>query len=315
MKPDHGQIDVGLKGVAVELSGDGMGDVQTLEPHPEFSFADVRGVPEQMLAEEPEKPSVPMTIHIQSEEPLWVRRDDFAVQMQPDLTIIVAGKKPLMKGKIDLLRGYISLLGQNFDIKRGQVVLGGSEEVDPQLEITAVHQSPRGAAVQLEVKGFVSQPQLTFRIEGNPNPVTAGEALFAINGRGGDTGSTAPEKQVANAAIGMATGLLSLGARREFGDWVPMLQVEQGDQTRVRVGLEADRFVPKFLKGFVRGAYVEGIVATESTNPGGAGTSSAQTNNASGNGVLLELTLPKNFVWAGQYGPGTAWSVDLDWRP
>jgi hypothetical protein len=31
--------------------------------------------------------------------------------------------------------------------------------------------------------------------------------------------------------------------------------------------------------------------------------------------VLLELTLPKDLVWAGKYGPGQTWSVDLDWRP
>jgi hypothetical protein len=117
----------------------------------------------------------------------------------------------------------------------------------------------------------------------------------------------------------MTAGLLTLGARREFGDWVPMLAIEQGNSTRVRVGIDADQFIPSFLKGFVRGAYVEGIVSTQSDQTNrSAATSSADnttTMSTSGTGVLLELMLPSHFVWAGQYGPGQAWSIDLDWRP
>ena len=80
--------------------------------------------------------------------------------------------------------------------------------------------------------------------------------------------------------------------------------------------MEADRFIPKFLEGFVRGAYVEGIVSTQTNSGGGAQTTaSGNAMNATGTGVLLELMLPSHFVWAGQYGPGQAWSIDLDWRP
>jgi hypothetical protein len=85
------------------------------------------------------------------------------------------------------------------------------------------------------------------------------------------------------------------------------------------VGIEADDFIPKFLRGFVRGAYVEGIMASQSnTKSSGSATQTSSTtgsNTASGSGVLLELMLPSNFVWAGQYGPGTAWTVDLNFRP
>ena len=111
-----------------------------------------------------------------------------------------------------------------------------------------------------------------------------------------------------------------------------MLSIDQGNQTRVRVGIEADRFIPNILRGFVRGAYVEGIVASggnanaagdaaaaaQGGGSGGGVVASSQSggaSTASGTGVLLELMLPKSFVWAGQYGPGQAWSIDLDWRP
>ena len=332
------QVDVTLKNVSIDLTGDGFVDVQSLEPNPEFTFVDTRfgddSAPEQekqVQADAVEPVVVPTNIHVVTTEPLWVRRDDFAVNMATDLTITLGGKTPLLKGKIDLLRGYISLLGQNFDIKRGRVVLAGGEVVDPQLEIVAEHDTPGGMRVRVEVKGFVREPELTFFV--NDNATTAGEALLAISGRGERGGGGSPEQQIASAAIGMTTGLLTLGARREFGDWIPMLSIDQGNQTRVRVGIEADRFIPNFMRGFVKGAYVEGIVASGANPNAGSGQAAAAqggtsgggvvassqvggaASTASGTGVLLELMLPKNFVWAGQYGPGQAWSIDLDWRP
>jgi hypothetical protein len=163
----------------------------------------------------------------------------------------------------------------------------------------------------------VRAPELAFFV--NDQATTAGDALLAITGRNdrfGNVGSA--QQQMASAAIGMTTGLLSLGARRELGAFIPVLFIEQGEQTRVRVGIEADRFIPNILRGFVRGAYAEGIVASGSSSGGAAvasGQSGGSTSMASGTGVLLELMLPKNFVWAGQYGPGQTWSFDLDWRP
>ncbi|MET0389168.1 MAG: translocation/assembly module TamB domain-containing protein [Polyangiales bacterium] len=326
------QVEVQLKNVAVNLSSEGFGDVQSLDPHPDFSFADVRGAPEKVVEQvtPEETPGPPTVIHVKTADPLWVRRDDFAVMMGTDITVTIGPDGPLMQGKIQLLRGYISLLGQSFDVKRGQVVLAGGKEIDPQLEITAEQETTSGKRVRVEVKGFVTAPELAFFV--NEQPVTAGDAILAITGRNerGGGGGGNLQRDVANAAIGMTTGLLTLGARREFGDWIPMLAVEQGNQTRVRVGIEADRFIPKFMKGFVRGAYVEGIVASQTTqgssSGGGASAGTSQmaqgggvtggaANSASGTGVLLELMLPSNFVWAGQYGPGTAWSIDLDWRP
>ena len=321
------KIEVGLNNVAIMLSGDGMGNVQSLDEHPEFAFVD-QGVaeirdkltqPEEDQANRPQpNDRLPMQIHVVAKDGVWVRRDDFAVEMQPDLTATIEKIGPSITGEIRLLRGYINLLGQSFDIKRGRVVLAGGETIDPQLQITAQHDSTGGQRVRVEVTGFAREPRLAFYVD--DKAVTARDALVAITGggRGGSSKGGSPEQQIASAAVGMTTGLLTLGARREFGDWVPMLAIEQGDNTRVRIGVEADRFIPKFLKGFVKGAYVEGIVSTQSNANSRSRSSAGSTrtaSNASGTGVLLELMLPSHFVWAGQYGPGQAWSIDLDWRP
>jgi hypothetical protein len=203
------------------------------------------------------------------------------------------------------------LLGESFDITRGRVVFTGGQTIDPELTIEA-EQSSGGTEVRVEVTGFVHKPELAFFVD--DRPVNAGEAVLALVGTGtrGQDGTTV-EQQLASAAVGMTTGLLSLAARQEFGDWIPMFSIQEGEQTRVRIGFDADRLIPDFLDGFVRGAYVEGIIATAESDPQAETSTTAAPET--GSAVLLELLLPSSLVWAGQYGPGNSWSVDLDWRP
>jgi translocation and assembly module TamB len=323
--PANTDVSVKLSNVAVDLTTQDIAQVQSLDQHPEVFFSDNAPKPGRAAEAEREanapKTATHATIKILTTEPIWIRRDDFAVQMTTDLKIVVGDEPPSMTGVIALQRGYISLMGQTFDIKRGRVIMTGGTNVDPQLEITATHSDPSGTVVDLEVTGFVTHPELAFSVNGQV--VTAGEAVCKISNAcpsGGGGGGESVQAQMASMAIGMTTGLLSLGARREFGDWIPRLQFEQGDQTRLRVGFEADKLIPKFMRGFVRGAYVEGIWAGDNNaTPGGSASgqppTSATANNSAGEGVLLELMLPKDLVWAGQYGPGTVWSIDLDWRP
>ncbi len=305
-------IEVRLSGVSVNLTGDTGADVQSLELHPEIVVAGETPPAEEAAEEEAEKKSAIINVYVRSDEPLWVRRDDFAIRMRADIGVHVANGTSQIMGDVKLERGYIALLGQQFDVKAGTVTFTGGQAVNPRLELTAESTSPSGKVVRVEVTGFVSAPQLAFFV--SDQAVTAGEAITALTGRDSDaTGSEeSAEEQLASVAMGMTTGLLSLGARREFGDFIPMLSVEQDtDSTRVRAGFEADKLIPKFLRGFVRGAYVEGIVSTA-----GEGTRGSEESNGNAQaGVLVEFMLPSDLVWAGKYGPGQTWSLDLNWRP
>jgi TamB, inner membrane protein subunit of TAM complex len=309
-KPQQTDVQVHLSEVSVNLTGNTSADVQSLADHPEIVVA---GEEHEVEEEEPDPnaPAPVINVKVRSDDSIWVKRDDFAVRMRVNLDVHVANGSSQITGEVRLERGYIALLGQQFDVKDGRVVFTGGQTVNPSLELTAQSTSPAGKVVTVQVTGFVSAPQLAFDVDGKA--ANAGEALIALTGHG-DTGTQqSAEDQLASAAIGMTTGLLSLGARREFGDFIPMLSIDQSTQdTRVRAGFEADKLIPDFMRGFVRGAYVEGIVST------GDNTNSKGGENTSGNaqtGVLLELQLPSDLVWAGKYGPGQTWSVDLDWRP
>ena len=311
---NHLDVEARLRNMSVALSGNTGAELQSLEPNPDIVFASQLSARTQDRVED--GVGLSADLHIVTTEPLWVRRSDFAVLMNADVSVELADGEPELRGDVELLRGYLSLLGQSFDIQRGRVTFTGGASVDPQLQLTAV-QNKAGKNVRIEVSGFVNKPKLTFFVA--DKPVTAGQAVLALTGSPTADGnaSASAQSQVASAAIGMTTGLLSLAARQEFGDWVPMLQIETGQRTRVRVGFDADRLIPSFLRGFVRGAYVEGLLATSSdvTQAQSGYATSATRALPGGGGVLIELMLPADWVWAGQYGPGNTWSIDLNWRP
>ena len=113
---------------------------------------------------------------------------------------------------------------------------------------------------------------------------------------------------------GLTTGLLTLSARRNLGGLFPVIAIEAGDtlgETRVRAGVQATQLVPEFLRGVVRGAYVEGLVTTGEPGAG----EQAGTGTGFGGGVLIELRFPYDLAAIGRYGPGQTWSLDVTWEP
>lgn len=315
------KLDVELRGARVELTGQSLAGVQSLDPHPDVVFAD--GPPPEQ--KKPEASKKPIVLRVVSKDPFWVRREDFSALVMTDLRIEVRNGETNLSGPVEIQRGVVQLLGQLFDIQNGKITFAGGHQVEPTLELTATKRVPGGSLVTIEASGTLYQPTLTFQVDGAT--VTAGEALATATGTSAGTGSdTSVQQEMSSMAIGIATGVLTVGARRELGDWVPVLAVESGaGQTSVRAGVAADRFIPRFLRKVVVDAYVEGIFsaptgADGSSQSGATTTTSDQTPPPANTvqtqaGVLLELRFPKQLVGEAQYGPGERWSLDLNWQP
>jgi hypothetical protein len=206
------------------------------------------------------------------------------------------------------------LLGQSFDVERGRISFAGGHDLEPTLDIVAQHRASGGVIVTVEATGTVRQPELRFLVDGAP--VTAGEALAAATGSRTGSGSGADaEQQIGAMATGLVSGVLTLGARRSLGEWVPVLAIENTQtESRLRAGIDARSLIPKFLRPIVVDAYVEGILSATKNrngNESGAADASPQTDAA----VLLELRFPHDLVGEVQYGPGPGWSTDLSWEP
>jgi hypothetical protein len=224
------------------------------------------------------------------------------------------GETPSVSGVVEIERGVIELVGTMFDIERGRIEFMGGHEAKPRLDLVATRKVPGGSTVKVEAQGAVDDPKLTFTVDGEA--VTAGEALQVATGTGmSKGGDSSAEQQVGSFATGLATSVLTLGARNELREWMPVLAVENEDGgARLRAGVEAGRLIPPFLRKVVVDAYLEGSI---SSAPEAQDAQSTSTTNQSqgGVGVLLELRYPHDLVSEAAYGPGEQWSLDLLWEP
>lgn len=248
-------------------------------------------------------------IVLESADRFWIKREDFAVKLDLLLETELVGDDVRVTGVVGIDRGYLLLFGKPFDLKReSELRFIGSSPPDPVLAIEASHQTREGKVVGVRITGRGSAPVVTFIVDEVPVDASiAVQALFGSKKSNDDDDD--PSLQAQSFVSALSAGVLATAARRELGAAAPILMIDPDDtagQGRVRAGFELDEIVPEFLQPLITGVYLEGIVAREAQ-----GEAAAQTNF----GALLELYHPKNLFTAGQYGPGTTWSVDFGWQP
>jgi hypothetical protein len=278
--------------------------VQELDEHPDIRFDTDQLALAQGPTSEPESELTLALLRIRSERDLWLMHDDFAVQVGVDMRLTSEEAGFTMGGEASITRGDLNLLGKPFRIDRGAVRFTGDVPPDPELDLKAKHTTRQGKTLIVQIQGRASAPQIVFSGAAN----NAGEAAALLSGIGASGAESKAKSDVAGFAAGLTAGLLAVSARRRFGDWVPMLAVEsnaQGAPSGARAGFDASRLIPKFLQGFARGMFVEGVV----------GTRSDTAQRGVGVGVRVEVALPRDFMTSMGYGPGTVWSTDVYWSP
>jgi translocation and assembly module TamB len=311
---DRRVLDVSLEELAVRVPEESGRSVQSLERHPDVTYVDalsggIGALAQVTTAEETidtSEPSVPIEVRVRS-TPFWVRRDDFAFQLDANVRSTTDAEGTRLEGPLTIRRGYIELLGKRFELQPGEIRFSGGSSVDPRLELTALHQLRTGEKVYVDIGGYLSAPTLAFR---SPD-VDAGDerAVIDLLVRGGAQreAEVAARDQATSVLAGMLAGFLSSMTRRELGAFLPVFRIEAEDarSARVRAGFQADRLIPSWLEGVVRGIYVEGFL--------GAEEQSGQARAAGG--FLLELLFPYDLVGAGKWEQGNNWSLDISWEP
>jgi autotransporter translocation and assembly factor TamB len=304
----HSQFGLTLHEARIELTDEDPGGVQSLKTNPELVFIDEG---ERDVEEVEETAKTPLVFDIDASEPFWVTRSDFSVLVSTKMKLEATEGPVSVTGTVDIARGYIELIGQSFDIERGHIEFTGGHEVEPTLDLVAIKRAPGGSKVTIKATGTLKEPQLAFFVD--DEAVTAGEALAAASGSRSSGSDSTVQQQMSSMATGLAAGLLTLGARREIGEWMPVLSIDAGENgPSVRAGVQADRFIPKFLRGVVLDAYVEGILSAEEQ---GEGQSSNDSSGSAMPAALMELRFPHDLVGEAQYGPGERFSIDLGWEP
>ena len=296
--------------------------VQDLAPHPDVVYADQpafdpsRRVPAAIAAREraraaeeaasePSEPTPPLVVTVKTPVPFWIRRSDFAVQVGVDVEVR-SDEATVISGPVTIQRGFIEMLGKTFQFTPGTVRFAGAIPVDPALDLNATYALPSKYKVLLHVGGNLGAPKLTFSST-DPSASTEQDAIALLMGvRGSEgQGEDQAQDQTRSMLAGMMAGLVGSLARRELGQYVPILAVESGgtaETTRVRAGFQADALIPKSWRRVVQGAYVEGSVGGQ--EGGGAAA-----------GFLIELFYPHDLSTSATYEQPDNWSLDLLWSP
>lgn len=291
--------------------------LQPLEDHLDIQ---VEGADERVADDD----LYPIFLHVDARRDFWVRRTDFSARVVSELNVTYRDPDLLVSGYANLRRGFFEIFGRRFDVERGTMNFDGGRDLNPAVELQAVHQL-RGTDyhVWVNVTGRFATPSITFTSD-DPRANDQGAALaLLVSGRqrqsstNDDAGSTEDaQRQAGDFLAGLMAGILTLSARRELGDVIPVIVIESGDDAfqsaRLRAGFQADSVIPEWMRGVVRGAYVEGFVAGTT-----AQSEDTQAQRATG-GVLLELQFPQNFVGTVQTQQGDnglGWGVDLTWEP
>jgi translocation and assembly module TamB len=316
--PKARRVDVQLKRALMELTNADFSGIQSLKENPEIVLLDKAPEQAERVAESTTK-LPPIEVSFDASQPFWVRRDDFSALVSTKLEIVLPetnaddaaiDQGPTVSGHIELQRGVVQLIGTMFNIESGRIDLVGGHGVEPVLDLRAERRAPGGDVVAIDARGPLRRPTLHFFV--NDEPVTAGEALAAASGARQQGTESSVQNQLGGMATGILSGVLTVGARRELGELVPVLAVETGDHsTSLRAGIGARRLIPTGLRSVITDAYVEGIL-TESEE-GQSGDEGTRTQTQAG--VLLELRFPYDLVGEAQYEPGQRWSLDLSWEP
>lgn len=313
--------EITVERLDVALPDDGGRSSIALAGHPDVY---VSGEEHENSGEE----EIPYVFHIDVDAAnrFWVRsvEQDFAAQVSAQLQVSLAGDDFKIRGDARIHRGNFAVFGKVFEVESGSMLFRNTEEVDPVVSLIAIHtlRNRPGETIGVEVSGTLSRPEVRFTtsIEGVSDQ---GEIIALL--LTGDTridralqsDSNNPQSAAGEATdflAGVAFGVATLALREQFGEIIPTIRIEMGDDgfrsPMIRAGINVDSLIPRRLRDVVRGIYIEGYFTARRAD--GTEDSTRQSHD---NGFLIELQFPRNIVGRSDYAPPTNWSLDITWEP
>lgn len=288
--------------------------LQPLEPH-----SDILVVGSERPAAPGTGDGYPVHVTVDARTPFWIRRNDFSAQLTAELDARYEDENLYVGGHARIRRGVFEIFGKRFELQDGGYIAFDptSETLDPAVNIAAIYEIPgrSGATVTVNVRGTLTQPEIVF----SSTETNDRAEIIALLISGGRREAGAAEAQVSEQAAsflaGLTAGILTLGLRQEFGDVIPVLAIESegASGTRLRLGINANDWIPDALREYVTGMYIEGFVSGAADGQNAAGSSSG--GGGVGGGVTVELTFPYNLLVRGTYVPVDNGGVDLLWEP
>jgi translocation and assembly module TamB len=173
---------------------------------PRLPVVEIDGRSGEVLSKpEPPKSSAPIALDLNVDIPAraFVRGRGLDSEWRGDVRIAGTSDAPQVTGKLETVRGDLSLLGKRFTLSDSTITFIGGERIDPQLAITAEHRAAEIVA-QAVIGGTASDPSIKLTSQPEmPQDEVLSRVLF---GRSAGEMTAAQGLQLAQAAASLAGG-------------------------------------------------------------------------------------------------------------
>lgn len=192
----------------------------------------------------------------------WIRSGDTNIEVEGDLVMVKEGEDFVLFGSFSVIRGYYELLGNRFQIKRGELVFNGEVEPNPEINIEAVYdfkdvtgEDPEKHEFRVLITGTFYSPEFQFTLD---EQVAEQQDILSILVFGqsydnlsiGQRNDVSDESGLQDKATGILTGqvLKKISGKLSEELRLDVIQIESGknlEEARLRVGkyLTPDVFV------------------------------------------------------------------------
>jgi len=190
----------------------------------------------------------------------WIKSDNMRIELSGDIDIIKTGRYFELFGSIEILRGHYILYGKKLNIKEGEIIFQGGEELDPNLSFTTEYvyrgSDKEKRYLNLLITGNVSEPDITFILDGNEISETDGISVLVFGATSDEIGYSGQNNIISsigfNAVANVITSQLSKTVGTQFNlDMIEVTATENWQSAAFVVGkyITNDLFVI-YQRGF-----------------------------------------------------------------
>jgi translocation and assembly module TamB len=239
-------------------------------------------------------------IAVVAQRDVWITGDDanLELSLRPGFRIEI-GEETQIFGTVEIQRGFVSLLGQRFDMKEGSTVVFGGPPDKPELDVTTTYNDwEDNILVEISAKGQADKLQIGIRAPERPDLTESQLYTLVVTGHLTVGGSTSSASSRGDQAASLLGGVVAGQLQKVLAKKLPIdvLTIQTGS-TLGTARVEAGTYVTRRL-------YVGYVSRLGPTDP-----ALLQNRNA----VRLEYDLTSRWSFQGEYGDAMNGNADLLW--
>ncbi|MDB4582703.1 translocation/assembly module TamB domain-containing protein [Draconibacterium sp.] len=160
----------------------------------------------------------------------WIKSDNMRIELSGDVDIIKSASYFELFGNIDVLRGYYMLYGKKLNIKEGQIIFQGGEELDPNLSFITEYvyrgNDKQKRYLSLLITGKVSEPEITFMLDGAEISETDGISVLIFGATSDEIGYSGQNGIVSSIGFNAVANVISSQLSKTVGTQLNLDMIE-----------------------------------------------------------------------------------------